>query len=242
MPEEKEPQSLSFPVFPIESYRSLFDFLSTADGYKAVGEASTSYFVIQHVPERILNEFGNDIRFVFILRDPAIRTLSAYLHMFKRDHERRDWNDLFSDLSYDEEEVINMEKKACVKAEIDGSIITEPYRASYGLYGLWPYRYLNGSLYSRHISRYLRLFGRQNCHFVTLEKLQVDPVSVIRGIYRFIGLRDNFVPNGISRTWNKTIVVNPPPPFRMHAELDNFFRQERECIADLVGSIPPEWE
>lgn len=61
-------------------YESLFEH---AGGAVAVGEASTSYTMFPHyqgVPKRMVETLGDDVRLVYLLRDPIDRARSDYLH------------------------------------------------------------------------------------------------------------------------------------------------------------------
>jgi len=48
-------------------------------GQKLVGEIAPTYMYPQHVPKRIYETLGKDIKLIFMLRDPANRAFSHYL-------------------------------------------------------------------------------------------------------------------------------------------------------------------
>jgi len=78
----KEPQFFSYPhkyKLGYEWYESLF---AKADGFKAVGEGSTSYSMTgtyPHTPRRI-HEYAPDARIIYIVREPLARLESAFIH------------------------------------------------------------------------------------------------------------------------------------------------------------------
>ncbi len=236
----KEPQQLATPHYQRARYLQLF---ANAHQQRAVGDASTSYLVVPGVAERIRQEFGADLRFIFILRAPLERILSGYLHMYKRDHERRDWNRLFAPLPEDEQAALAQEQAGCEAAEQAGEIVTAPYRAEYGAHRLWNFRYLHGTLYSRLIAPYLRLFGRERCHITTLDQLQRDPAATLAAIFRFLGLEADFRPSDLGVICNATHLPHSPPPLSAasRAALIRLLAAERERCAELLGGLPPSW-
>ena len=244
LPDEKEPQALSSPDYARERYLGLFASAANRSAVGARGEASTSYFVVSGVPERIFSEFGSGVRFVFIFREPVERVLSSYLHMFKRGHESRDWSELFGGLPSDIDEAIDLEAASCLEAEASGKMVGAPYRERFGEQGLWPFHYLYGTLYSRHVGRFLRIFGRDNCHFVFLEDMQRDPLAELKGVYQFLGLDADFVPDDLHVVRNRTVVNRPCPPLaaRIRSDLHELFADERQRLSRIVGRLPPEWE
>ncbi|AKJ65531.1 sulfotransferase family protein [Kiritimatiella glycovorans] len=81
MCEPKEPRYFSHPSRGrgLAWYASLFE---SAEGKKAVGEASTAYTWHPHiadVPQRIHETLG-DIRYIYMVRDPVERLISHYRH------------------------------------------------------------------------------------------------------------------------------------------------------------------
>lgn len=241
---EKEPHVLATEDSPRDRYQALWGDGVGLDGIRAAGDASTSYLVVPGVPERIAGEFGIDARFVILLRDPVDRVCSSYLHMFKRGHETRDWNDLFRVSGTELDAAVAAESAECGRAESDGRLMVAPYRTRFGEQSLWPFRYLYGTLYSRHAERFIRVFGRDRCHFAFLENLRHDPRTELKAIYEFLGLDGSFVPRDIGIVRNRTVMTLPCPPLdvRIRQGLHEIFDEERSRLAAIVDSIPAEWE
>lgn len=60
-------------------------FFKGAEGYKAVGEFSTSYLRKQSAPEQILESLGT-IKIIVCIRNPIERFLSEYRHLIRNGH------------------------------------------------------------------------------------------------------------------------------------------------------------
>jgi hypothetical protein len=52
-------------------------------------EASTAYLNEEYVPERISAVLGENVKFIFIVKEPVERTISAFWHTYKRFDELR---------------------------------------------------------------------------------------------------------------------------------------------------------
>lgn len=86
MPDDKEPGALGTDstLQPREliRYQKLF---SRGRGHQLVGEASTTYSMLPDiggVPKRASHLLGNDIRIIYIVRNPISRAVSHYKHEF----------------------------------------------------------------------------------------------------------------------------------------------------------------
>lgn len=260
MPEEKEPQALASVDYSPTDYAALFA-PAVDGGHRVAGEASTSYFVIPGIPERISSECSGAVRFVVILRDPAKRTLSSFLHMYKRGHERRDWNQLFGQLGCSEEEALAAERIEAEAAELNCQLESAPYREQYGEQRLWNFLYLYGSFYSHHLQRYFRCFDREKFHVMFLENFQRNPQAEMTSVFQFLGLDSSFVPQGLDTVFNRTeiepVVTSQGDGLLVHCQgerrtvvglreevragLDLFFLNERRRVAELAGPTPPAW-
>ena len=103
----KEPHFFSRDVIrtPLHVVRKTEEYLalfSEAAGYRAIGEASASYFASwKVVPERIKQTIPN-ARIIILLRDPVERAYSDYLMYFRRGQESRSFLDALknSELRY----------------------------------------------------------------------------------------------------------------------------------------------
>src|SRR6266508_1178917 len=112
-----------------------------------------------------------DVRLIAILRDPAERAYSSYLHMV------RDGREPLS--SFDE---ALKEEDARVAAE------WEP---------LWHYTRLG--FYHTQLQRYYDQFPREQIAVCLYDDFEADPTRVVQGIFSFLGVDPSFVPDMSTR-------------------------------------------
>jgi len=111
------------------------------------GECSPDYLIYSYVPERIKKDFGDNVKLIFILRNPIERAYSQFnFHIMKGKEERNDFVEAMNSEVIDRENII---------------------------YNEWydPAYYLSRSLYFNQIQRYCQIFNKDNLHFVLFEEL-----------------------------------------------------------------------
>jgi hypothetical protein len=153
----------ALPFANIEEYRTLF---SGVKGEKAIGEASPFYIYAPGTPERIKRHVP-EARAIALLRNPADRAYSAFLHAVRGGREPV--NDFAQVL----------------RKEADG------------IRDNWSYvrRYRAGGLYYARLKRYYEVFGRERVGVWLYEDLRDDPASVTQEAFRFLEVDDAFVPD-----------------------------------------------
>jgi hypothetical protein len=153
----------------IGEYRTLFRGVS---GEKAIGEASVLYIYAPGTAERI-KRYVPEARVIALLRNPADRAYSAFLHAVRIGREPL--TD-FAQALRDEEDRIRDN---------------------------WHYvfHYRNRGLYHAQLERYFEVFGREKVGIWLYEDLRDDPVGVVQSALRFLGVDDTFTPD-ISAKYN----------------------------------------
>lgn len=217
MAEPKEPMFFSKQsnLNKLEEYKKCFRIEKAKKfRYKIIGEASTSYMVEEYVPERIINTLGSDIKFIFLLRNPVERTISAYWHLYKRFHEKRDIRDVLMFDSENTDKVIEQENKRIKEALKNHTINVKTYKKTYDDY-LWPFRYIRNGLYSKHISRFFEYFDKSNILFIFTKELRSQPQKTLQMIERFLGVDDTSIINNMGRVYNKTFVPKQGEIFKL---------------------------
>jgi hypothetical protein len=133
-------------------------------GELAVGEASPVYLCSPKAAGRI-KSFVPDARLIAIFRHPVDRAYSHYLHLI------RDGDESLTDFS----QALQAEEKR--------------------VRDNWEYRwrYREVGFYSVQLRRYLDIFDRSQMKTYLYEDFDTDPQSVLRDIYRFLGVDDTFV-------------------------------------------------
>jgi hypothetical protein len=151
------------PVKKIEDYRALFRGVTSET---AVGEASTSYIYFERALYRIRHH-APGAKLIAVLRDPAERAYSNYLHLFRGGWEPLDGF----------EQALEVEE-----ARI---------RDNWGSV----YHYRQKGFYRSQLERYFEAFGRERIRVYLYEDLREDPLGMLRDVFNFLGVDDDFHPN-----------------------------------------------
>ncbi len=184
----KEPHFFAFegerPTFQGPGDRELYDFIGVSDietyhalfrgvsKEAAVGEASAYYLYLSRARDRI-RHYLPGVKLIAVLRDPAERAYSNFLHMV------RDNKEPLSDFA------------RALEAEED--------RRENNWGPLWHYKQVG--FYHAQLERYYEVFEQEQIRVYLYEDLNDDPVSVLRDAYRFLGVDDTFAPD-ISKRYN----------------------------------------
>ncbi len=150
-------------ITTLEAYQALFD---RAEAKLAAGEASVLYLqhpaaaasIARHLPA---------VKLIAVLRHPAERAFSAFLHRNRDGVEPLE--------SFDE------------------ALDAEPRRIADRWYYWWHYR--DHGYYHRNLARYYQLFDRSQIRVYLYEDLDRDPASVMRDVFSFLGVDDAFRPD-----------------------------------------------
>lgn len=147
----------------IEAYRAQFAEVANET---AVGEASNLYLYSPTAAERI-REYLPDVKLIAVLRHPAERAYSRFLHMVRNGREPLT---NFAQ-ALDEEE----------------ARIRDHW---------WPdFHYLHVGLYYAQLRRYFDVFPREQLKIYLYEDLRSDPLGVLQDLFRFLGVDDTFTPD-----------------------------------------------
>jgi hypothetical protein len=147
-------------VTRLDDYRTLF---AGAEGARARGEASTLYLYHPRAAERIAL-LAPRARLIAVLRDPADRAYSAWLHLRRGGRE----------------------PLASFAAALDA----EPARIAAGWQHLWHYAAMG--FYALQLRRYLARFRREQILVLRFERFAREPRRVLSQVAGFLGLDDAF--------------------------------------------------
>jgi len=154
-------------ITDFKEYEALFDGATTE---KAVGEASTSYLYRPEAPERI-HDVLPDVKLIAILRNPADRAFSAYMHVVR---DQRETAKTFS-------EALALEKE----------------RKHAGWEPIW--HFTSVGRYYEQLSRYYALFNRDQIRLFLYEDLAADQENLLREVYQFLNVNADFTPGSLVR-------------------------------------------
>src|SRR5207248_2049594 len=146
----------------MKDYTALFDY---ATGEKALGEASIYYLYLTKAPEQIKKYVPNASMFA-VLRNPADRAYSSYLHVVRQAREPRSFVD---------------------------SLLQEPERIRKKWNPLWHFKAMG--FYYEQVKRYFDMFGREQVQVYVYEDLRRDPLPLIKQVFEIVGVDRSYVPD-----------------------------------------------
>ena len=160
-------ESARFLVTDLAAYRSHWH------GHReesALGDASPVYLYSPSAPASIARHVP-DARMIAILRDPAERAFSHYLHMRRDGREPED----------------DFERALDIEAE----------RIAAGW--SWSWHYVQVGFYGLQVERYLDRFDPRQMRIYLYEDLRRDPRGLIRDVLGFLGVDPGFEPDVSAR-------------------------------------------
>ncbi len=177
-----------------------------------------------------------DAKLVAILRQPVARAISGYAFRYARGIETVDF-------------------ESAIKDDLAGNRST--WRGG---------RLFNAGLYYEHLSRYYRLFPRDQIMVVLYEDFVRDALAVMQSVYHFLGVEDQFRPN-VAVRHNATPTIHrlrlkelarsalhavglartpaqrsaPPVPPAVRAWLVNLYHDDIIALQALIGRDLSHW-
>lgn len=213
-------------ITDFETYQALYEGVRDE---KAVGEASTSYLYRPEAAQRI-HDLLPEAKLIAILRNPAERAFSAYMHVLR---DGRETADSFA-------EALKLEEARKKKH-------WEP---------IW--HFTSVGLYYEQLTRYYNLYERSQIKVFLYEELLHHQQALLKETFYFLGVNPNFAPD-ISVKFNvsgeqKSLVLyklskaifNQPNPIRWLSR--HIFPESWRCkVTNWVreknlreNQIPPE--
>lgn len=154
-----------------DKYRALFNGATTE---KAIGEASPMYLYLPGTAERIKRHIP-DAKLIVVLRNPADRAYSNFLHMVRDDREQQ--------------------------AEFSDALDDEERRIAENWYASWHYKRMG--FYYEQLKHYYEIFDRAQIKVYLHEDLNFDTVDTLQDVFRSLGVDDSFVPD-VSVRYNES--------------------------------------
>jgi len=149
-----------------DTYLALFE---SANGHPAVGEASAAYLWSETAAGNIYAEVP-DARIVIMLRDPAERAYSQYMHQLAAGLIKSSFR-----------EHINR----CVENRSRALGVCYPF--------------LEVGMYSEQVGRFLDRFPREQVRIYWFEEAWKDPSGLMRDLFEFLGVDSTFRPDTSER-------------------------------------------
>ena len=175
-PQDEDRAYHSRVVTNFADYTALFDGVTKE---KAIGEASIYSLYLPKAPMQIQKYIPRVTMFA-LLRNPADRAYSAYLHVVRQARE---------------------------PYSFARALQEEPKRIREKWNPLWHFKSMG--LYYEQVKRYYDTFGREQVHVYLYEDFQKDPLSLIKTVFEILGVDSAFVPD-ISKRYKKSYVPKNP--------------------------------
>ncbi|HEV8190480.1 MAG TPA: sulfotransferase [Ktedonobacterales bacterium] len=191
-------------------------------GEKAVGEGTTWYIYDETVPARI-RHYIPEVKLIAILRNPADRAYSAYTMLLRDGRESiRDFAQALA---------------------VEGERIRDNWEP------MWQYQRMG--FYSSQLKRYYDTFDPAQIHVVVYDDFNARPSEVLRDLYRFLDVDDQFEPDTSERrnvslvpknhAYNRFIAGQNPLKAALRAVLPTDFRQrvKTSLLSRNLSKPPP---
>ena len=180
---------------------------------RAVGEASPLYLYDPAVPARIRHCLPH-AKLVVILRQPADRAFSAFLHT------RRDGREPVDDF--------------------ERALALEDARVAAGWEHLW--HYWRMGLYGAQVRRYRQLFPADQLHVVLYDEFCANPEGVLASIFRFLGVEYRFFPaTNVEARPNASVQGRALLPADMRGRLTRRYLADLSVLERLLDRPLTNW-
>ncbi len=144
----------------------------------AIGEITPNYMYDENVPQRIFSNLGENIKLIFIFRNPADRAFSNYKMNIQRNNET---NTFKKAIELDLQRIKNNEQYPVV------------------------FHYIKRGFYDEQVTRFLKYFDKKNILFLLFKKDLIDNRrKTFKLIYEFLGINDENIPVNVKITPNVT--------------------------------------
>ncbi|QIN85266.1 sulfotransferase [Rubrobacter tropicus] len=235
-------------ITDLEAYKEQF---AGVCGEGAIGEASPWYLYSARSAENIHRHIP-DAKLIIVLRNPAERAFSSYLHVARDGREH---------LTFKE------------------GLLAEEERIEQGWEFIWHYQ--RTGFYAAQVGRFFDVFPREQVRVYLYDDLLANPMGFLKDIYVFLGVDPDFVvdtslrpnatgipknrllgklllqPNplrsamkalvpgevryGLSQRLNQRLLEKPRPDRETYAELLQSYKKDIRALQDLIGRDLSVW-
>jgi len=143
----------------------LNEYYSDIKNEKIIGDITPGYMFFEDSVKRIYNTLGDNIKIIFMLRNPVERAYSHYWMSYRRTYESKSF-----------EKGIELEQERIKKCYFNRS----------------HFSYIERGYYARQIKRFLEFFPKENMKFVIFEDFINNTENSIEDILSFLNLDDDY--------------------------------------------------
>jgi Sulfotransferase family len=172
----------------------------------AVGEASVAYLWSKTAAEAIFSRIP-DARIIMILRSPADRAFSHYLHRVSDGHIVTSFRDYV---------------RACLRHSGEGLGVYEPF--------------LELGFYAEQVQRYLNFFPREQIRIWLYEETKSHPQEFMHEVLEFLEVDPTFTPD-ISRRYNEPQIARLIRPKRVLQRIGIWHLLHRHTPAGVKSRV-----
>ena len=199
-------------------YRAFWDVHLNPFARQLNFEATPYYLYQPEAAERIARDLPN-AQFIVLMRDPVERAISHYLM-----NRANGWEDLPMLQAFEREE------QRMAEARASG----DPFHANY-----YYFSYQGRGRYAEQLRRWFSLFPRERFLLLRSDHLQAEPQAVLRQVYHFLGVRQNFAAQDLApRNVNREKAQIDPLARQYLAEV---FAPHNQDLATLLGLDLTGW-
>jgi hypothetical protein len=137
-------------------------FYSDVKAEKIIGDITPIYMYLEKIPRNINNLLGDDIKFVFMLRNPIERAYSHYWMSYRRGYETEPFK-----------KAIKLEKERINKGAFERS----------------HFSYIDRGFYSKQIKNFLKYFPKENMKFIIFDEFINNKKVILEDIFSFLNLK-----------------------------------------------------
>jgi hypothetical protein len=200
---EGEPQNYNGPknegerfnretIFDLTTYLSLFE---NAKDEKAIGEASPAYLSRSEKASKRIRHYIPDVKLIVILRQPAERAYSAFLHTVRQGTETN----------------LNFET----------ALALENKRIKHNWESIWHHKSLG--FYYRQLAPYYEKFDKQQIKIYLFDDLEKNASALVKDIFTFLEVDNSFNPD-ISERINASGIPRSRWVYDFFGPSDNLLR------------------
>jgi len=178
-----------------------------AAGAVAIGEASVSYTMYPRF-KGVPGRIARvlpNVRLVYLMRDPIERMRSHYLHY-----------------RYPAETVFTIHRRE--KRSIGEALLSDR-----------EYGYVDTSRYALQVEQYLEHIARDAILLVTSEELKNNRAEVMRRVYRFLEVDEDFTPPNLGREYLRTADRRAPRPWLLAVRRRRSYRAAAARVYPAIG-------
>lgn len=166
----KEPTFFCEDFQVVKNPITYFELFDNVKNEKVIGEASHAYLSDPKSP-RILKALFPNAKFAIILRNPAERAHSLYLHMRKYNYEK-----------------IPTFESALQKE--DSRFLSDEFKKS-NPQSFYNFMYFRSGLYGEQIKRYFNFFNKDQFIILKMSDLEIDFALTLEKVFLFLGVSQN---------------------------------------------------